>query len=43
VLISSRDASDYGSRIGRSGARGFIAKSELSAPALAAVLEGPPP
>jgi DNA-binding NarL/FixJ family response regulator len=43
VLISSRDASDYGGRIGRSGARGFIAKSELSAPALAAVLEGTPP
>jgi DNA-binding NarL/FixJ family response regulator len=41
VLISSRDASDYGTRIGRSGARGFIAKAELSAQALETVLEGP--
>ena len=40
VLISSRDASDYGGRIGRSGALGFISKAELSAPALRAVLEG---
>jgi DNA-binding NarL/FixJ family response regulator len=38
VLISSRDAADYGSRVARSGARGFITKAELSAPALAAVL-----
>jgi DNA-binding NarL/FixJ family response regulator len=38
VLISSRDASDYGRRIERSGARGFIAKAELSVGALAAVL-----
>jgi len=38
VLISSRDASDYGSRIGRSGARGFISKAELSARTLGAVL-----
>ena len=40
VLISSRDASDYGSRIGRSGALGFISKAELSARALRAMLEG---
>ena len=40
VLISSRDASDYGRRIGRSGARGFICKADLSASALRAVLEG---
>ena len=40
VLISSRDASDYGRRIERSGARGFIAKAELSARKLAAVLAG---
>jgi DNA-binding NarL/FixJ family response regulator len=40
VLISSRDASDYGSRIERSGALGFICKPELSAGALAAVLAG---
>lgn len=38
VLISSRDASDYGSRIGRSGARGFIAKADLSARTLADML-----
>ncbi len=38
VLISSRDACDYGSRIGRSGACGFIPKAELSARTLAAVL-----
>src|SRR6185437_6000047 len=31
VLISSRDATDYGRRIGRSGVLGFISKSELSA------------
>ena len=40
VLISSRDASDYGRRIGRSGALGFISKSDLSARTLGAVLEG---
>ncbi len=40
ILISSRDASDYGRRIGRSGALGFICKAELSARTLAAVLEG---
>ncbi len=40
VLISSREAADYGRRIERSGARGFISKAELSARALAAVLEG---
>jgi len=42
VLISSRDASDYGRRIGRSGARGFISKADLSASALRAVLGGAP-
>jgi DNA-binding NarL/FixJ family response regulator len=40
VLISSRDASDYGRRVGRSGAQGFICKAELSAATLAAVLAG---
>ncbi len=39
ILISSRDASDYGRRIGHSGARGFICKADLSAGTLAAVLE----
>jgi DNA-binding NarL/FixJ family response regulator len=42
VLISSRDASDYGRRIGRSGVRGFISKADLSASALRALLEGAP-
>ena len=40
ILISSREASDYGSGIDRSGARGFISKAELSAGALEAVLGG---
>jgi DNA-binding NarL/FixJ family response regulator len=43
VLISSHDASDYGLLIGRSGARGFISKAELSARTLEAVLEGAGP
>jgi DNA-binding NarL/FixJ family response regulator len=43
VLISSREASDYGARVGRSGARGFITKAELSIGALEAVLEGSGP
>jgi DNA-binding NarL/FixJ family response regulator len=38
VLISSRDASDYGPLVGASGALGFIAKGELSGAALAEVL-----
>jgi len=40
ILISSRDATDYGGRIARSCARGFICKAELSAGALEAVLNG---
>ena len=40
VLISSREASDYGGRIGHSGALGFISKAELSARTLGAMLEG---
>jgi CheY-like chemotaxis protein len=39
VLTSSRDASDFGSLIEDSGARGFIAKDELSGAAMAALLE----
>jgi two-component system nitrate/nitrite response regulator NarL len=35
VLTSSRDASSYRRRLGDSSARGFIAKAELSAAALA--------
>jgi DNA-binding NarL/FixJ family response regulator len=38
VLISSRDAADYGSRIRRCGALGFISKAELSARALESML-----
>ena len=39
VLVSSRDAADYGELISRSGATGFIAKAELSGEALAALVE----
>jgi DNA-binding NarL/FixJ family response regulator len=39
VLVSSRDAADYGELISRSGARGFIAKAELSGEALSALVE----
>ena len=38
VLISSRDAADYGGRVERSGVAGFIPKSRLSTIALQAVL-----
>lgn len=38
VLVSSRDASDYGERIAQCGARGFIPKAELSGAALAELL-----
>src|SRR3712207_4781762 len=34
VLTSSRDGSDFGPLVARSGARGFIPKSELSGEAL---------
>ena len=40
VLVSSRDAADYGTRVGRSGAAGFIPKAELSARALGEVVGG---
>jgi len=39
VLVSSREADDYGARVESCGARGFIAKSRLSAEAFAALLE----
>jgi DNA-binding NarL/FixJ family response regulator len=39
VLVSSRDGSDFGPLVARSGARGFISKGELSGAALAALLE----
>jgi DNA-binding NarL/FixJ family response regulator len=40
VLVSSRDATDYGRQLAASGALGFIAKAELSASTLEAVLGG---
>jgi DNA-binding NarL/FixJ family response regulator len=43
VLVSTREAADYGARLERSGAAGFITKADLTAGALAAVVEGPPP
>lgn len=41
VLVSSRSRVDYGSRIEECGARGFIAKSELSGLAVRRLLRGP--
>jgi DNA-binding NarL/FixJ family response regulator len=38
VLTSSRDRSDYGERVDRSGARGFIPKAELSGAAMRALI-----
>jgi two-component system nitrate/nitrite response regulator NarL len=40
VLTSSRSASDFSASLAGSSARGFIAKRDLSAPALVALLEG---
>jgi DNA-binding NarL/FixJ family response regulator len=40
VLTSSRDALDYGSRIDRSPAVGFLPKADLTGAALEAVLRG---
>lgn len=39
VLISSREASDYGGRLRASGADGFITKAELSRSAIERVLD----
>jgi DNA-binding NarL/FixJ family response regulator len=39
VITSSRDASDFGPMIQRSGALGFVPKNELSGEALAALLD----
>jgi DNA-binding NarL/FixJ family response regulator len=39
VLISSREASDYGSRLAHARAEGFIFKPDLSRASLAACLE----
>lgn len=38
VLTSSHDGSEFGDMITRCGARGFLAKAELSGPALAALV-----
>jgi DNA-binding NarL/FixJ family response regulator len=38
ILTSSRDASDFGALVAASGARGFIAKGELSGAAIHALL-----
>jgi DNA-binding NarL/FixJ family response regulator len=42
ILISSREAADYGARIDRSGARGFISKTELSVGSITALVRGDP-
>ncbi len=38
VLVSSRDASDFGGLIGECGARGFVGKGDLSGAAVRALL-----
>ena len=38
ILVSSRDASDYGDLVTASGARGFVPKAELSGEAISALL-----
>lgn len=40
VLVSTAEATDYGRRIGESGAIGFITKSKLSGDTLHAILRG---
>jgi len=40
VLVSTREAADYGARIRASGALGFITKSRLSGDTLSALLRG---
>jgi two-component system, chemotaxis family, chemotaxis protein CheY len=40
ILTSTRDASDFGRRIEASGARGFLAKAELSRTGLEGLLWG---
>jgi DNA-binding NarL/FixJ family response regulator len=42
VLVSSREATTYGTRIDDSPAAGFIQKDDLSAAAIGAVLRGAP-
>jgi len=40
VLVSSRSESEFGAAVDESAAHGFITKSDLSAEALAAVVDG---
>jgi len=40
VVVSSRDASDFGDETTSSGAVGFLPKAELSGSALRAVMQG---
>ena len=40
ILISSRDRGDFGPLVKASGARGFVAKAELSAESVRALLDG---
>jgi DNA-binding NarL/FixJ family response regulator len=40
ILTSTRDAADFGHRIETSGARGFVAKAELSRTGLEGLLSG---
>ena len=41
VLISSRDGGDFGPLVEASGARGFVAKADLSGESLRSVLDAP--
>ena len=41
VLVSTHDASDWGELVARSGARGFLAKADLSGDALDTLLAAP--
>jgi len=38
VIVSSRESSDFGPLVSACGARGFLAKADLSGPAVAALL-----
>ena len=40
ILVSSRDGGDFGTMVKASGARGFVAKADLSGESLRAVLDG---
>jgi CheY-like chemotaxis protein len=40
ILISSRDGGDFGPLVSASGARGFVAKADLSGESLRALLDG---